>query len=162
MSIFRRIFVPVDGSPPSNEAVAFAIRLAGEWSSELTFAYVVDADRLVCAEVPGLDVGGILHTAADDGRRLLQQASASAAVAGISARTHLREGRTVDTLLDLAKSGHADLIVIGSHGRSGFRRLMMGSTTEALLRVCKIPVLVVHAPNVAVETVALGELRAAL
>jgi nucleotide-binding universal stress UspA family protein len=126
---------------------------------------VVDADRLVCAEVPGLDVGGILHSAADDGRRLLERASAAALAAGVRAHTHLREGRTVETLLDLAKSDQSELIVIGSHGRSGFRRLMMGSTTEALLRVCRIPVLVVHAPDVLAgnaEPVKLGELRAAL
>jgi len=146
MATFGRLFVPVDGSAPSTEAVTLAARLAHEWSAELVFAHVLDADRLVCAEVPGLDVGSILHDAANDGRRLLASATASAAALGITARTHLREGRTVETLLGLARDDAADLIAIGSHGRSGFSRLVMGSTTEALLRVCPIPVLVVHAP----------------
>jgi nucleotide-binding universal stress UspA family protein len=164
MSTFRRIFVPVDGSAPSSEAVAFATRLAAEWAAELIFAHVVDADRLVCAEVPGLDVSSILHDAAGDGRQLLGRASAAAAALGVTARTHLREGRTVETLLELAKTDAADLIAMGSHGRSGFKRLMMGSTTEALLRACRIPVLVVHAPEGAqpVEApAAQGVLRAA-
>jgi len=162
MSTFRRIFVPVDGSSPSDEAVAYAVRLAHEWRAELMFAHVIDADRLVCAEVPGIDVGGVLYGAADDGRRLLERAAASAATLGVTARTHLCEGRTVTTLLGLAADDVADLIVIGSHGRSGFKRLMMGSTTEVLLRSCRIPVLVVHEPEAAQEAAPAGELRVAL
>jgi nucleotide-binding universal stress UspA family protein len=116
----------------------------------------------VCAEVPGIDVGAVLNDAAGDGRSLLERAAASAAGSGLTARTRLREGRTVDTLLGVAQEDGADLIVIGSHGRSGFKRLMMGSTTEMLLRSVCIPVLVVHAPEPALETAPAGGLRAAL
>jgi len=166
MGIFRRIFVPVDGSAPSEEAVAYAGRLALEWGAEVIFAHVIDPDRLVCAEVPGIDIGAVLDDAAGDGRRLLERVAASAAALGLTPRTRLRDGRTVETLLALAAEDGADLIAIGSHGRSGFKRLMMGSTTEMLLRSCHIPVLVVHAPEPASEpapeTATAGELRAAL
>jgi len=162
MSTFRRILVPVDGSQPSEEAVAFTLRLASEWAAEVIFAHVIDADRLVCAEVPGIDVGAVLNDAAGDGRRLLERAAASAATLGLTARTRLREGRTVETLLALANDDGADLIAIGSHGRSGFKRLMMGSTTEMLLRSCHLPVLVVHAAEAAPEATLEVALPAAL
>ncbi len=151
MSTFRRILVPVDGSQPSDEAVAFGLRLAGEWAAEVIFAHVIDADRLVCAEVPGIDVSAVLNEAGGDSRLLLERAAASATALGLTAQTRLREGRTVETLLALATDDGADLIVIGSHGRSGFKRLMMGSTTEMLLRSCRLPVLVVHAAEATPE-----------
>jgi nucleotide-binding universal stress UspA family protein len=162
MSTFHRILVPVDGSPPSDEAVACAGRLAREWVADLIFAHVIDADRLVCAEVPGLDISAVLQDAAANGRHLLERAAASAGALGLTARTRLREGRTVETLLALAQEDGADLIAMGSHGRSGFKRLMMGSTTEMLLRGCHISVLVVHAPEAALEAAPAGASRAAL
>ncbi|HMD01594.1 MAG TPA: universal stress protein [Candidatus Baltobacteraceae bacterium] len=148
MSTFQRILVPVDGSEPSDEAIALAIRLAGEWSSELTFCFVVDSDRIIaeCASTAMGDPGPILSGLEADAESILAAAAAKAAQADLKARTNLLDGvRAVEGINRLAETEKADLIIMGSHGRRGLSRVFMGSTTEGVLRQSSVPVLVVRA-----------------
>jgi nucleotide-binding universal stress UspA family protein len=148
VSVFQRILVPVDGSDPSNAAVELGLRLAKEWTSELIFCNIVDTDRIMAESasvVTGGDPTPIIETMLASGEQLLSAASKEAKSAGLSTRTCLqREGNPVKGILDLAKREHVDLVMMGSHGRGGLSLLVMGSTTEGVLRSSEVPVLVVR------------------
>ena len=66
---------------------------------------------------------------------------------GVSADTCLEEGPSVTTILEVARDQHADLIVMGSHGRGGITRVLLGSVTEGVLRHTHVPVMVTRAKN---------------
>jgi nucleotide-binding universal stress UspA family protein len=146
MSVFERIVVPVDGSEPSENAVALAIRLAGELHAGLTFCHVVDREAIVApyVAVPYGDAGPSLAYAHEEGERLLKAAAAKAGEAGIEARTRLVEGSAVEAIVRLCAAERFDLIVMGSHGRRGLARVFVGSVAEGVLRTAALPVLVVR------------------
>ncbi|MGP6156882.1 MAG: universal stress protein [Vulcanimicrobiaceae bacterium] len=157
--MFQRMLVPVDGSGPSRDAVGLAIATAAAVGGTLIFCSVVDSDRIVmeCAAMPFVD-----PTPSIDGLKARANEALAAAVAraegmGLRAESMLKEGEPVKTVLSMAHLYAADLIVMGSHGRRGLQRLLLGSTTEGVLREADIPVLVVRGGCGAVS----GELTSA-
>ena len=80
----------------------------------------------------------------EGGKRILSEALHAAATAHAKARAELCEGEPVAAILRLADEHGVDLIVMGSHGRGGIGRLLVGSTTEGVLRRCNVPVLVLR------------------
>ena len=150
MSVFHRILVPIDGSAPSDAAISLAVRMAKDWSSELLFSAIVDGDRIVaeCASSAYGDPLPIVEEMTQSARNLLETAAEKARVAGVVARTVLeREGSAASGILEEAKREKIDLIVMGTHGRQGLSRLVMGSTTESVIRASQVPVLVVREPH---------------
>jgi nucleotide-binding universal stress UspA family protein len=94
-----------------------------------------------------LDPGPVLARLARSGRRLLERTRLSAKKLGVDAETVLREPvvkRVADTILSEAKTWRADLIVMGTHGRRGVRRVVLGSDAEQILRQAEVPVLLVR------------------
>jgi nucleotide-binding universal stress UspA family protein len=146
--MFRNIVVPVDGSEPSNSAIAFALRMAAEERASLTFAHAVEVTKII-AMTSTSTVGPqfALTAALEAGREILAQAQAQAKEAKVEAATELLEGDCVSALLELVQRKHADLMVVGSHGRGGISRALLGSVAEGILRRSPIPVLVTHAPQ---------------
>jgi nucleotide-binding universal stress UspA family protein len=149
MSTFERILVPVDGSGPSEDAVALAVRLASDLRAALTFCHVVDREAIVAqyVAVPYGDAGPSLEYAHDEAERLLKDAAEKAGRAGIETQTKLLEGPSVEKIVALCEEEHFDLIVMGSHGRRGLARMFMGSVAEGVLRIAAVPVLVVRRPG---------------
>jgi len=146
MSIFHRILVPVDGSDPAEEAVRLALRIAEDPGTEIIFYSLVDSDRIAaeCASVGG-DPSPIIDALTADAQRFVASASEKAVAAGVSSKSQVSHaGDPVDGILSIARSDGADVIVMGSHGRRGLSRLVMGSTTEGVLRRSDVPVLVVR------------------
>ena len=146
MSIFARILVPVDGSPQSSRAVQLALEVAQAVGGAVTFCNVVDRSLIAVesSNVPFADPTPLVEVANSEGERLLADAAGRATAMGLSARTVLSEGAPVDAIRKLASDECCDLIVMGSHGRSGLQRLVVGSTTEGVMRASDIPVLVVR------------------
>ena len=137
MSVFQHILVPIDGSTPSENAVSLALRMAKDWSSELVFCSIVDSDRIVaeCASTAYGDPAPIVEAMSENAQQLLDAAAEKARAAGVNSRGILeREGNAVAGILELVKREGIDLIVMGSHGRRGLSRLVMGSTTEGVVR----------------------------
>ena len=94
---------------------------------------------------PGVDLVPALR---EGGQRILAKAKAAAEKEGIRAKTLLREtlgGPAADTIVRDARRQRADLIVLGTHGRRGLRRLVLGSDAEAVVRSSPVPVLLVRA-----------------
>ncbi len=147
MDIFARILVPVDGSAPSDRAVGLAVRVAGACEGcSLIFCHVVDRARIVAdiGNMALVDPTPIIEDARSEGERVLAAAATEATSRGISVRTVLCDGEPVAAIEAFAEQEGADLIVMGSHGRKGLKRLVMGSTTEGVMRRSNVPVLVIR------------------
>ena len=145
MRLFHRLIVPVDGSPPSARAIEAATKIAVDSGAELLFCSVVDRNRLIAeaSQMPFSDPTPAIDAVTEGCRRILSVALAAARAAGANARAELCEGEPVSAIIRVAGEHDGDLIVMGSHGRSGIGRLLLGSTTEGVLRRSNVPVLVV-------------------
>src|SRR5271166_2512079 len=100
MSIFARILVPVDGSPPSDQAVTLALQVARACGSTLTFCHVVDRSRIAVetANIPFADPSPLIADANAEGEKILAAAVARAGGAGLAAHTVLCDGEPISTL----------------------------------------------------------------
>jgi nucleotide-binding universal stress UspA family protein len=96
---------------------------------------------------PGVDLGSMLDDLRRYGKQVLQKAAKAAAAQGIKAESDLSESlglRVAEVVTRSAKRWRADLVVIGTHGRRGVNRLLMGSDAELVVRNTTVPVLLVH------------------
>ncbi len=143
--MFKTMLVPVDGSPTSDEAVALAISLARDQQAKLIFCHALEEIALInAASTPTIDPTFAIQQERDYGAKVLQTAEARAKSAGVEASSESAAEDTIPMILRLVKEKQPDLIVIGTHGRGGFERAIMGSTTEGVLRKSSIPVLAVR------------------
>jgi len=148
---YKRILVPVDGSPTASAGLREAIRLARSEKAALQLVHVVDQHSLVMMGMEtAVYLDEVLKDLAANGRRILARAQALAAKAGVKATGVLCEtlsGPAADAIVQQAKKARVDLIVIGTHGRRGLRRVVMGSDAEQVVRASPVPVLLVRAPG---------------
>jgi len=139
---FRKLLVPVDGSDPSGAAISLALRVALDAGAAVVFCSVADLAQASSLCYPGVDASIVIDSELEQCRALVAAAEVQARAAGVNARGVAVEGLRTDAILDLARAEGADLIVMGSHGRSGVARAFLGSTTEGVLRRSPVPVLV--------------------
>ena len=144
--MFKHILVPVDGSATSMLAVNKAAGLAKVFGSQVTAVYVIDP-------YPFTGVGAdfaygqaqYLSAATADAHTALDSVKSAMEQAGIPVDTVMGEGHSVhDGIMEAAKTTGADLIVMGSHGRRGLEKLVLGSVTQRVLSHTTLPVLVVR------------------
>lgn len=149
--MYQRILVPVDGSPTSERGLQEAIRLALLTHANLRLIHVIDEMSFMLGiDAYGYATGELLDLLRKDGTEILQQASATVRAQGVPVDSVLYENldKTVQQrIIDEAEIWRADLIVIGTHGRRGVRRLVLGSSAEGVLRTSPVPVLLVRAPE---------------
>jgi nucleotide-binding universal stress UspA family protein len=148
---YKRILVPVDGSPTSKAGLREAIGLAKAQGAQLQLVHVADQHYLA---LMGLESAAGLNDMMDSvkkaGRSVLRNAQATARKAGVDASVVLLEtltGPAADPIVKQARKWRADLIVIGTHGRRGVRRLLMGSDAEQIVRNAPVPVMLVRAAS---------------
>jgi nucleotide-binding universal stress UspA family protein len=148
-TMYQRILVPIDGSPTSTRGLQEAIDVARLTHARLRLIHV--ADQLpfaVSADAMAAWSGDLLALLREAGEAILKQGRAQVEAADIPVDTVLRDsfqGRVCDLVVDEASQWRADLIVIGTHGRRGPGRLVMGSDAEQILRLAPVPVLLVRA-----------------
>jgi nucleotide-binding universal stress UspA family protein len=145
---FSRILVPYDGSDQAEAALGYGIALA-QGGAALDLLHVVDdvpvlSESSIVAPVV-FDPEPLVDALDTQGRVILAKALARCRAAGIEAKTRLLHELHVDGILKAAEENGDDLMVLGTHGRSGLTRTFLGSTTESVVRAATIPVLVVHA-----------------
>ncbi|NMU91953.1 universal stress protein [Achromobacter ruhlandii] len=149
--MYQRILVPVDGSPTSERGLQEAIRLALLTHASLRLIHVIDEMSFMLGiDAYGYAAGELLDLLRKDGTEILQQASATVRAQGVPVDSVLYENldKTVQQrIVAEAEMWKADLIVIGTHGRRGVRRLVVGSSAEGVLRTSPVPVLLVRAPE---------------
>ena len=143
--MYSHILVPVDGSPTSNAGLDEAVKLAKLLGSRLRLLHVVDQMPLaVSAEGFGVMSIDVLSLLKESGQKLLAQAKAQVEAAGVPVDTLLIDSpnsRLSDHVTEVAKEWPAELIVIGTHGRRGIGRVLMGSDAEQVVRHAPVPVL---------------------
>lgn len=148
MTIYQRILVPIDGSATSERALQEAIRLA-EGKAQLRVAYVLE--EIFPLDTEGyafIDYAALQEAVRHTGERTLAQAAEKVRQSGMTAETALLDAkgeRIAGVIKDDALHWRADLIVIGTHGRSGLSRLLLGSVAEGVARDAPVPVLLVRA-----------------
>lgn len=147
--MYKRILVPVDGSATSRRGLREAVGLAKSQRARLVLLHVVDAMPLATApEGMTLLDPGVRDALRAAGEKVLARAVAEAKRAGLKPQAVLAEnlyGRVADAIVREARKLRADLIVIGTHGRRGLSRVVMGSDAELVLRQAPAPVLLVRA-----------------
>ncbi len=147
--MYQRILVPIDGSPTSEQGLREAIRLASLTKGQLLLLHVLDEFSLAYAiqsqMVFAPDWRNVLR---QDGMTLLEKARDTARRAGIEAQMVLAEASSepiYEQVVSEANRLAADLIVMGTHGRRGIRRTVLGSAAEGVSRRATIPLLLVNA-----------------
>lgn len=144
--MFNNILVALDGSDCSHKALDMAVQLAKEQGARCTVCTVVDimSAATSMAFATGDIVNEWIATLNEGARQIEREAIAKYPDSGITIDTRILEGYPSACLLDVAKETGADLIVMGSHGRTGLKRLWLGSVAEAVVREAATPVLIVR------------------
>jgi nucleotide-binding universal stress UspA family protein len=149
--MYERILVPVDGSTTSAAGLAEAIKLAKLTGAQIRLLHVVDDMPLaMTAQGSGVMTADLLTLLREAGQQTLQAARERVAAAGIAVDAVIFDslaGRVSDRVAEQAGEWNADLIVLGTHGRRGVGRMLLGSDAEQVLRTSPVPVLLVRAPE---------------
>jgi nucleotide-binding universal stress UspA family protein len=145
--MYAKILVPIDGSQASAAGLTEAIKIAKSQGSEIRLLHVVDTLILDGGYGAGIYACDAVEVLRRVGRDLLDAAQETARREGVKTNSVLLEsvgGPASEVILAEAKACSADLVVMGTHGRRGLARLVMGSDAEAVVRICTVPVLLVH------------------
>ena len=139
----RRILVPIDFSDPSRKALQYAASLAEQFGSKLILFYAIEPVATPDFAYHPLmkETSEVVGDARKQMRKLCEETSTSSAVDQIIVEKGVPHARITET----AKSLDADLIVIATHGNTGLKHVLLGSTAERVVRHASCPVLVVRA-----------------
>ena len=147
--MYERILVPTDGSRVAKAAVDHAVDIAGKYDAELHALYIADTDAIAYGlgteQVDRIrqgqfsDMKALREEAEDATGYVVERGGAR----GLTVHEHHAGGKPHRMIADYAEDNDVDLIVMGSHGRAGVRRALLGSVTERTLRSTSTPVLVV-------------------
>lgn len=145
---YHNILVPVDGSETSHAAVEKAVEFAKAFGSKITVVQALVLDPYIAAEyISASQTNDLIERARTSIEESLTAAKAKFNEQGIEVETKLLEGQVIHReIIRAAEELHADLIIIGSHGRTGFKKLFLGSVAQSLLGESHIPVLIVRQP----------------
>ena len=146
--MYQRILVPVDGSPTSTQGLGEALRLARMSGGQVRLLHLVDTLSLaLMLGAYGAFTGDIADDVRKEGEKILKNCRQQALDAGITADVVMEEGtrgRLAELVQEQVKSWPADLVVLGTHGRRGVGRMVLGSDAEQVVRSCPVPVLLVR------------------
>jgi nucleotide-binding universal stress UspA family protein len=146
--MFKRILIPVDGSDTSNKALVAGLQMARETSASVRLLHTVNEMAWLGGIDPygtySADLAGMMR---EGGAKVLTDAMAIAQSAGVEASQVLSDEpgqRLGEAVAAAARLWNADLVVVGSHGRRGLGRVLLGSGAEQILRLAPVPVLVIR------------------
>ena len=157
--MYKRVVVPLDGSPLAEGMLRFIVDVAGPLDLEVLLLRVI---RTPPPQVDATIRAALLESAeysTEDAREYLAPLAADLRRRGIRVRTQVRYGEPVDEIVEYAREMAADLIAMTTHGRSGLGRWLFGSVAEAVLRQTEIPVFLMRMTE---AQVAAGTARFAL
>lgn len=138
--MYDRIVVPTDGSTAVRKAVKHAIELASVFDAKVLPVYVID-DRM---SYHGIFSRKDLDKFEGVGEKAVGWVEDAAAEHGVETTSAVRRGIPFEAILDYADEADADLIVMGTHGRTGIDRFVLGSTAENIVRSSDVPVMTVR------------------
>jgi nucleotide-binding universal stress UspA family protein len=139
--MYDKILVPTDGSEATDRAVENAVDIASRYDATLHVLYVVDASVYASIET-GADV--VVGALEKEGETAVRDVVDRAEAAGVDVVSDVVTGSIHREILDYADEHGVDLIVMGTHGRTGLDRYLLGSVTEKVVRRSEVPVLTVR------------------
>ncbi|HEV2702795.1 MAG TPA: universal stress protein [Steroidobacteraceae bacterium] len=148
--MYAKILVPVDGSVAAKLGLQEAVKLAHSLNARISLVHVVDIYPVLTCDVAAASYDVVFDMLRANGAQLLKEAVAVVSHEGILGDSALLEGRDLqvgECIVRQAREFKADLIVCGTHGRRGVRRLVMGSDAEYIVRHSTVPVLLVRKPD---------------
>ncbi|MGB9941137.1 universal stress protein [Methanosarcina sp.] len=140
---YRNIVVATDGSENSQRAISYGVEIAKLSGATVHALYVVDTTSF--SSIP-MDAGWevMYETLRKEGEKAISDVQKRGEVSGVEVREVLLEGHPSNEIIDFAENNNADLIVVGTLGKTGLDRFLMGSVAEKVVRGSKVPVLVVR------------------
>lgn len=143
--MFNRILLPTDGSKAVRPAVEAALNLAKTYNAALHVLFVVDQPVSVSGTGEGFSgLDNLLDALEEEGRHALDAIKDQAEDSDVEVTAAVQRGNPHDDILTYATEHSIDLIVMGTHGRTGVKRALLGSVTEDVVRHAEVPVLTVH------------------
>jgi nucleotide-binding universal stress UspA family protein len=148
MKTIRKILVPTDFSEGATIAMHEALDLARLMGAEVTLLYVYQLPTYVLPDGSAVIVTATAHaeliTSMD---RNLREAVEEANVWEVPVASATREGATADQIVAFAREGQFDMVVMGTHGRTGLKHMFLGSVAEKVVRMSTVPVLTIRQPR---------------
>jgi universal stress protein A len=148
MGELKKILCPVDLSPAAASTAKEAASLAKALGAELLLVHVMNEPAFTVADpllAPGELSGYALPALAEEYRvemdKRLARLGATLSAPDLVVNTRLLRGSTHESIVDAAAQEHADMIVMGTHGRAGIQHLLLGSVAERVVRTAKVPVM---------------------
>jgi nucleotide-binding universal stress UspA family protein len=148
--MYKRILVPLDGSETARYGLREAITLAKEQHATLRLIHVLSELPIIVEMASVANFDKVRKSLFESAEAMLQQSKALADSLGVQTEIQLCElagGRVADAIVQEARDCGCDLIVIGTHGRRGISRTLLGSDAERVLRQSPVPVLLVREPG---------------
>ena len=140
--MYDNILVPTDGSAASEGAVDHAIELAKQYDATLHALYVVDTGAYSSMEV-GSDI--VIEALQEEGNQAVDRVANRAEDAEVAVETSVRTGIAHRSIVEYVSEEEIDLVVMGTHGRTGVGRFLLGSVAEKVVRTADAPVMTVRA-----------------
>lgn len=143
---FKKILVPVDGSETSYAAVEKAAEIAKAFDSHVLVVQVLTLDPYIAAEyISGSQTNELIERARVSLLKTLDEAKEKFAALGVTVETRLLEGQVIQReIVNAAEAEKVDLIIMASHGRTGLKKLVLGSVAQSVLAEGTVPVLIVR------------------
>lgn len=139
----RRILVPVDFSPPSKKALRYALSFAEQFGARITVMHVLDEPSPELAFEP-LEKKRLMQSSREAAEKKMKQLMASDDTKVSVYKGLVSSGRAYQEITEAARRQKVDLIVLATHGWTGLKHVVMGSTAEKVIRHAPCPVLVVR------------------
>jgi nucleotide-binding universal stress UspA family protein len=150
--MYRNILIPIDGSAMATQGLHEAVQLAKLLGSRIRLIHVLNETPWTAPSILPAGIGDLVAELRRAGESILERGRQEVAAAGVEVEERLVRivgERVGELVIAEAKAWPADLIVCGTHGRRGVRRLLMGSDAEHIVRSSPVPVLLVRTPEVA-------------
>lgn len=148
--MYRNILVPIDGSAMATQGLREAVELAGHLGSRIRLLHVLNQMPWTAPGLVPTAMADLVVELRRAGESILERGRGEVAAAHIDVEERLVQvmgERVGEAVIEDAKSWPADLIVCGTHGRRGVRRLLLGSDAEYIVRLSPVPVLLVRTPE---------------
>ena len=141
--MFGKILVAIDGSKTSQKAFETALEMAGTWGAEVHVVYVIETGLF--SSIPMDNTWEVIYGMLKaEGEQALGDAKKEAVKRGVTAETYLREGHAGNEILSIAQTAGADLVMVGSHGKTQIDRLLLGSVSSYVVKYSTITTMVVR------------------
>ncbi len=143
MRMYQRMLIPTDGSDISEKAMAQGVGLAKKLGAKVLGLYVIDISAFsgIATDAIWENMRGLLE---DEGNAALETIQGETKKNAVACETVIKEGRPAEEIVKVAKDLNADVIVMGTAGRSGLDKFLLGSVTEKVMRTAPCPVLVIR------------------